>query len=628
MTKMNPMKYLGGLAVALLLAACGGGSPESIAIGTPPPPPVVIPPPVVEPPPVRVMPAFVEVLTSSNSLLSAGAEVVVTAVVKNAANVAMPNQSVAFSATSGSLLSAVTETDASGVATARLTAGSNKSVRNITVSVTAGTAVGNVVVPVTGTRLTVTGVGTLKTGEVASYTVRTFDSSGNPIANASVAVSSTLSNGISLPTVTTDATGNGSFIYTANNSGVDALSVAALGTTAQTPVVVSGIDFSALSPAPAATIPVTSPQTITVRYRSGGVGVAGQTVNFISTRGTFVTPTVMTNAQGDASASLSSTTAGPATVSAFIAGVGQVNLQVQFVATVPASLLLQVNPNAVLPNPIGATTNQTTVEAVVRDAAGNAVANRQVNFVTLQDVSNGTLQPGSAVTDSNGRAQVQFIPGGNSTPSDGVKLQATVAGTTVRGDASLTVNGQALFINLGFGNTISNVDETTYSKLFSVYVTDANGNAVGNQQVTLVAIPDEYYKGTLEIPTGTFGASWAYAGVPAACPNEDLNANGILNADEDFNGDGVLTPGNPAVPFPGRITTDSQGRATFELRYGEQFAPWVNLKLSARASVGGTESITSIKYLMVGSASDFNSSNPPAGVRSPYGVSANCSSAQ
>jgi hypothetical protein len=40
MIKMNPMKYLGGLAVALLLSACGGGSPESIAIGTPLPRPL------------------------------------------------------------------------------------------------------------------------------------------------------------------------------------------------------------------------------------------------------------------------------------------------------------------------------------------------------------------------------------------------------------------------------------------------------------------------------------------------------------------------------------------------------------------------------------------------------------
>ena len=39
MMQTNPMKYLGGLALALLLTACGGGSPESINAGNPPPPP-------------------------------------------------------------------------------------------------------------------------------------------------------------------------------------------------------------------------------------------------------------------------------------------------------------------------------------------------------------------------------------------------------------------------------------------------------------------------------------------------------------------------------------------------------------------------------------------------------------
>ena len=288
----------------------------------------------------------------------------------------------------------------------------------------------------------------------------------------------------------------------------------------------------------------------------------------------------------------------------------------------------------------------------MRDAAGNSVAGQLVNFVAVQDLSNGTLQPGSAITDSNGRAQVQFIPGGVSTASDGVVLRATVAGKNdskgnpIVGDAFLTVNGQSLFINLGFGNTISNVDETTYSKPFSVYVTDANGNAVGNQQVTLSAIPDQYLKGTL----AWNGTIWDYAAIPTACPNEDLNKNGILDAgedvngngvldagedangngvldlSEDFNSNGVLTPGNPATPFPGTVTTNAEGRAVSGLRYGEQFVPWIDLKLTARATVGGTESRTAINFSLRGSETDFSTETvAPAGQRSPYGVATSCS---
>ena len=130
--------------------------------------------------------------------------------------------------------------------------------------------------------------------------------------------------------------------------------------------------------------------------------------------------------------------------------------------------MVQANPGGVLPNATGTTLNQSSIEAVVRDATGNAVANRQVNFSTLVDISNGTLSPGSATTDANGRAQVQFIPGASSTPANGVVIQAEVASTAIRSTTSLTVNGKSLFITIGFGNTIGNVDETTYTKDFSV----------------------------------------------------------------------------------------------------------------------------------------------------------------
>jgi hypothetical protein len=159
-------------------------------------------------------------------------------------------------------------------------------------------------------------------------------------------------------------------------------------------------------------------------------------------------------------------------------------LPLQFVAVAPATLVLQANPAAVAPNRSGSS-NQATVEALVRDAAGNAVANRQVNFTTLQDVSNGTLSPGVATTDSNGRAQVQFIPGANTTPAGGVVIQAQVASTSIVATTAMTVNAQALFISIGFGNEMSNFDQTTYEKEFTVYVTDVNGVAVGGQSIVL-----------------------------------------------------------------------------------------------------------------------------------------------
>lgn len=570
--------------------------------------------------------AKIDVSTSTNTLQSAGSEATITALVKNSGNVGVAGQAVVFSASSGSLQSPTAVTDASGAATVRLSAGSDKSVRDIRVTVSAGLVSGNVVVPVTGTRLSIAGSGTLQAGASASqYTVRALDSSSNPVIGVPLTVRSSLGNALSSASLATDTTGSATFMYTPSGAGADTLTVEGLGTSANASVVVTAVSFVVLSPASNASIAIGSSQPISVRYQLSGMGVAGQVVSFSTSRGTFdATPAnITTDSSGQATIRLSSTTAGSAVVVAQISGIGSVSIPVQFVATQPTTVAIQSNPGAVLPNVTG-TNNKSSIEAVVRDVNGNPVANRQVNFTILQDLSSGTLSTGNTMTDANGRAQVDFIPGATSTPANGVVIQAEVASTSpaVRQTTSLTVNGNALFITLGFGNDITNLDPTTYSKSFSVYVTDANGVAVGNQLVTLSAIPTDYQKGTLSRGVTTWEFS---AGSPTAtCANEDRNSDGILNAGEDTNGDTKLSPGNIAAVAPGSVTTDSAGRAVFALQYGEQYAPWATVRITARALVSGTESRQSVLFGLRGLISDFTLDVTPAGAISPFGMSSSC----
>jgi len=613
---MKLMNYLNAIALTAFLVACGGGGGNASA---------------PDPDSTGAVPAAsVEVLASANEVLSAGAEVVVTAVVKSKNNVGMADQSVVFAVTGAATLrGAEAKTNAEGVATARLTAGANKALRDVTVSVTSGAATGSIVLPVTGTRLTLTGSTSLKKGEASTYVARLLDSSGIGIGGSTLSVSSSLGNALSATTVTTSANGDAQFIYTANNAGSDKLSVSGLGTSAQSTVGISDIDFVVLTPANNTQVGVNASQAISVRYQVGGVGQSGANVQFSTTRGVLSASSSTTNASGVASVNISSTSSGPASVLAQIAGVGQVSLPLQFIATTPTTLVLQANPGAVLPNSNGSTTNQSTLEAVVRDVSGNSVANRQVNFNIEEDDGNGgSLNTPTALTDTNGRAQVQFVSGTKGTRTNGVKVKATVAGTAVAGTAALTVNGQALFISIGYGNTIGNKDDTTYSKPFSVYVTDANGNAVASQIVTLSTIPQEFRRGTL----GWSDPVWTYysagtLGAFTACPNEDLNQNGVLDAGEDINSDGRLTPGNSVVIVPGTVTTDAQGRATFALEYGEQNVPWLTVNVVARASVGGTESRSILVHALTGLASDFDKETvAPAGDVSPFGTVQNCTS--
>lgn len=613
--RMKLLKYLLVVVFLTAFAACGGGGGNSASV------------PVVPTVPVAETPSTIEVLnTSGSSLLSAGSEATISAYVKNSANVGLAKQKVTFSATSGALQVASSETNDTGVITAKLTAGSDKSTREITVTVTAGTVSSSIIVPVTGTSLSIAGSGSLQAGGAAAqYTVRAVDSSNTPIRDARITVRSSLGNTVSTASLTTDGTGSASFLYTPNVAGTDNLTVTGLGTTASSAIVITAVDFVVVSPASNTTVDIGSSQAIRVRYRLSGVGVNNQTVAFSTTRGLLSASSATTDVNGEALVNVSSSTAGPGVVVAQIAGVGQINLPLLFVATTPSTISVQANPGAILPNSSGSS-NQSTIEAVVRDASGNVVAGRQVNFTALTDLSNGSLNPAVATTDANGRAQVQFISGANSTPSDGVVIQGQVASTGITGTTKLTVNGKALFITIGYGNTISNLDETTYSKLFTVYVTDANGVAVGNQVITISVVPEVYLKGSLSYN----GVVWDYSGVPTQCLNEDRNGNGILDSGEDNdalngNNDGRLTPGNVVVAAPGTVTTDAAGRTTFNLQYGEQYVPWVRVAIKAYASVAGTESRQSVSLVLPGLSSDFSKAdNPPAGVRSPFGTQTLC----
>lgn len=563
--------------------------------------------------------AAVEVLTSANTIASAGAEATITAFVKTASNVAVEGQAVVFAASSGNLQVVSSTSDASGAVSAKLTAGGNKALREITVTVTAEAALGNVVVGVTDSSLAIAGSASLQVGgSTSTYTVRALDSAGVGIANVALSASSTLGNAVTT-SATTNSTGTATFNYTPTNAGTDTIRVTGLGTQATASVLVSATNISVTTPASNALIAVGAPgQTFTVHV----TGSAGQAVTFNTTRGAVAPSATTLDGSGNASTTITSNTAGPATIVAQIAGIGQVSLPVVFTAVTPSSVVVQANPSAVQPNANGSTSNQSAIQAVVRDVNGNAVAGTSVTFTLQADTSGGSLSQASATTDNNGRAQVQFIPGPTITPNNGVVIQATAGAAS--GTVALTVSGQALFITIAYGNLISDVDETTYSKLFSVYVTDANGNAVPNQALTLSALPETYYKGAMTYNGAASQWQPVYSVLPG-CPNEDTNRNGILNTGEDTNGNGTLQPGNVAVVAPGTVTTDSTGRATFTMQYGKRFARWIDISVTARGTVAGTESSQSVLLLLPILIEDIgDSALAPSGVNSPFGQSNSC----
>jgi len=572
----------------------------------------------------------------------------ITAYVKDANNNLVPGVVVHFQATSGSL--AVTTptggspgmTDAAGAATATLSVGTDPSDRTITVTATANGSTATVDIQVSGTQAGLAGPAGLVLGASATYTVSLIDAGKKAIANQPVTVTSSAGNTLSAGTVTTDSSGHAMFTLTAAHSGSDTLSVSALGSSASETVTVSNQQFTVTAPTAGSLVPIAaSPCTpnvpVIVNWKTNNAPVtAGTTVNFAATRGTLSSATATTDASGNAQVMICATSAGPATVSATATIPSTTNtvgasVDFNFISTTPSAIDLQASPSTVQ------ITGHSTLTAVVRDSAGNLVQNQTVDF-TLQDVTGGSISLASAVTDVQGIAQTVYTASTTASASNGVSVTATVHNTAITKTAALTVSGAALHVIIGTGNKlVENLNKTAYTINWFVSVSDAAGNAVPQSQVTLtihsaLAPFAGYFKGAYctdglaWIPTGSLYPNFTCPATPTspiACANEDVNLNGQLGAGEDFNSDGILEPGDVAVATPGLLTTSADGTSNFQVIYPEDHANWVQVTLTARATVQGTEGSTTSTFVLP-ALGDYlaDPKHSPPGVVSPYGTHA------
>lgn len=389
------------LSLAATLVACGGGGGSA---GTTPGGTT----------PVSTA-ASVEILTSATGLASADKTgLTLTAVVKDAANNALSAQAVSFTASSGTLASIVGTTAADGKATAVLTAGTDRSNRNIAVTVKSGSITKSITIPVTGTTLTASGSSSLLTGATTNFAVSVKDSGGAAIAASTVAVTSSLGNAITMASTSTDANGAVTFAYAATRSGTDTVTIQSAGAQTQISINVTSVDFAFSAPTANTEVEVNTARTVSVRYASGGAGVAGKVISFSTTRGSVSPSQATTDANGIASTQASAASVGVATISAVVDNGAVTTLPLNFIASTPASLVLQTSSAALPPNVAGSSANQVQLRATVRDAAGNAVKGKTVFFTAVQDLSGGSIKTGSAVTDANGLATDVFISGATS----------------------------------------------------------------------------------------------------------------------------------------------------------------------------------------------------------------------
>ncbi|NVK55388.1 MAG: Ig-like domain-containing protein [Alteromonadaceae bacterium] len=587
-------------------------------------------------------PVSLEVFASRSQLSSGGNdEVDIWAVVKNDQNILLEGVAVSFSADNNAAIVEIQPvTDANGQANVKLRTGNNKDWRTVRVTATVAgqqTLSGFVLVDIVGTDVVINGAKSAIIGDSVSVTLNLQDSENVGIANEQITLQVTDQddNVVTAETLSdaspeTNGDGRAMVTFTAPAAGTYSLVASALNfQTRPFTIEVQQDEFVFVDPPDISNveddIDLNTDFPLQVAWLRDANPFAGGTVSFAISRGTIVSADSVTDAAGIADITVRSDNAGLATISATgTDGAGievSTQIQIAFIANDADTITVDATPDSIGPD--GQTS---TISAVVLDADGNRVRNKLVNF-EVSDVSNGNLTDAQSRTDRRGIATTVYESNAVSTYQS-IEVRAYVNDDQEVSDSvRLTVGDRPFDITLGTGNLIESPQQSSYSKEFSVFVTDADSNPVSDAALTFSATPvavtetgnSAFYKGYW---MWNEDDSIYYAVVTASCPSEDANGNGRLDVGEDLNGDGQLTPGNVAA-IDADAATDENGQALIELNYPRQYGHWVQLTLSARGESSGTESVDSMNYqLGVSSEDRSNQGSPPPA--SPWGSSTNC----
>lgn len=570
-----------------------------------------------------VDPASLEFFASSIQLASSGSDQIeLIAVVKNEQNILLEGVPVSFSVNSGNLQLTQNTTLADGTARAVLNTVNNPENRVITATARVGQLDPQTLdIDVVGTEVNISGASSVIINDPAPLTIIVSDSDGNGIPNQPITLSAqtgTLSNVAPV----TDPTGQVQITYTASSSGNDVVTASSLNAVGTIDLIVQEDEFS-FTVEPATDVPLGQDATMVVTWLKEGAPFEGGTVVFTASRGDIAVPTVTTDADGNAQITIQSNNAGVSSISAEgTDGDGNIvttRAQVEFIATVPDTIIIDATPDSIGPD--GQTS---TITAVVRDPTSNLVKGQTVNF-RVEDSSGGFLSSPTAVTDGSGIASIVYTSNAVSSQDDVLVIAEVASDTSISDSTTLTIGDRAFDITLGTGREIQSPDPASYLKEFAVFVSDADSNPVPNATLTVSATPVKFSLG------GIFRkGNWVYDPVgevweaisSIVCPNEDVNGNGILDAGEDINNDGTLTPGNIVVAT-NEVVTDENGQATIEIRYPKQFGPWADISLRVSGQSSGSESVQSQNFTLTVAADDVTEEDSPP-PRNPFGATPDC----
>jgi len=590
------------------------------------------------------IPAKISLATSQIAVKSDNKEkATISAIVLDKYNSVLKDINVIFRASDGQLSVSSVKTDENGQASTQFSSGSHdKTNRTVTVTAeTGGLTPVQIPIVITGSSVELDADNSSITlpSQAADYTqisailvINVTDAGGQGVFNTPIELTWKGTgdieiedpSGIGIPTVDgfklwSDVTGKASVLIKGKASGEVDVIASALGATAYKSFNVSapGYAFGIVSPQlEPYSLVVGEPLPITVRGGPPG----NYTVVFSSTSGEFDnTASVIEKASrpdGLATAVFVSDKAGMATVQVFNKGKYQTSDSIKLAVYQPIEkakkILLQSSSSSV-PVSNGGTQNTITLRATVTtDYTTNnqVVGNAPVLFSIINPTGGGEfISPVIVYTDNSGVATTRFTSGSLGSTANGVSVEAGLLSIPeINEQIQIVIGGVAGSVAIGRGTSgdIKTVGTSAYALPMSVLVADANGNRIAGAMVSLNTWPAKYHTGYWKANVVYDHAGKPYTLDPPCLPvrtsdfpNEDINENLFMDPDEDTNNDGELTPPNSAAGnLPSTVITDENGVANFNLIYLKASAAWITNRVQASTYVHGTETVSSISFVL------------------------------
>ncbi|HAP3739884.1 TPA: invasin, partial [Escherichia coli] len=311
--------------------------------------------------------------------------------------------------------------------------------------------------------------------------VKVTDAFGNALAGQTVSVLA--GNGATTaPTVTTQPDGTAEISVTSQTAGISAVT-ASVNNSSQSRNVTFIADVSTAQIADLvvsqdnAVADGATANTLQVRVTDAfGNALAGQAVSVLADNGATVAPTVITGLDGTVEISATSQTAGTSAVTASINSSSQ-SRNVTFIADVRTAQIasLEVTQD----NSVADGTMANTLRVKVTDAFGNALAGQTVSVLA----DNGATVAPTVITEPDGTVEISVTSqtAGTST------VTASINSSSQSRDVTFIADVRTAKIADLVVTRDNSVSDGAMANTLQVKVTDANGNTLAGQTVSVTA---------------------------------------------------------------------------------------------------------------------------------------------